>query len=235
MLPAEVSSALRCAYSGEWDYKDACTALAVGKRDGFDQQFPVLADEAQAALAPIPAGKLIDRLTLLGMSMMHGKSSEQVRAWMHETARLLADLPQSILFEAIDECVKEPGRVFAPTVGEIREKAAEPLRKLERTAARLRRVAMLIEEGVDVPAAEHPEARPWNRPIPDFDETQRCTPEQAASVLSEFGLRSGVLNKVAANLGPRRLPTRADYIAMGVDPAFLDRSRTSSESSEMPC
>ena len=89
--------------------------------------------------------------------MIRGLTNDEREAWLHETGRLLADLPERIVFEAIDECVKEPGRCFAPSVGEIREKAAAPLRRAEIEAANLRRMAQLIAEGAEIPEYAPPQ------------------------------------------------------------------------------
>lgn len=230
-VPVAVSRALDLHFNGYWDYPEACRALAKAKRDGFADAIPAIAASALAALAPVQPQALIDRLTMLGMSMMHGKDPAQVKAWLHETARLLSDLPQDILFTAIDECVKEPGRVFVPTVGEIREKAMEPMRTMERTAARLNRVAKLIEEGADIPPAEPEKSWDW-RNQQEVVEPNRCTPEEAAAILAEFGLKGSTAESLTRHLGAPRKPTRADYIAMGVDPATLDRTDSSEN---MPC
>jgi hypothetical protein len=121
-------------------------------------------------------------------------------------------------------------------VGEIREKAAGPLRDRERKAARLNAVAKLIAEGADIPPAE-PEMRTrgfGSTAVEEFDESKRCTPEDAAAILEEFGLSSGMAKSLKRHLGSPRRPTRADYIAMGVDPAILDRKRPS-DSESLPC
>lgn len=197
-------------------------ALSRAKHEGALDALPALADKAAASLTPVEYGALIDRLTLLGMSMAAGKDSDQIKAWLHETARLLSDLPQAVLFDAIDECVKEPGRVFAPSVGEIRDKAAEPLRRREREAARLRWLTNLVAEGTDIPEWAEPE--PWpgrpERTEPD------CTPEQAAAILAEFGLKGSSGDKLAAMLTPEKPKTRADYIAEGRDPPPLKSKDT---------
>lgn len=218
---------------GQWDHPDAVRGIARLKRDGLVDTIPALSTAAIAALAPVSTTALVDRLTLLGLSMPGGKDGPQMSAWLHETGRLLHDLPEDILFNAIDECVKEPGRIFVPTVGEIREKAAGPLRQRERTAARLRKMAILIEDGEDIPPAE-PEMK-WSWPVKEevFDESTRCTPEEAAAICAEFGLSSTATAMATRHLGPAKAPTRADYIALGVDPSILDRNRE--PSGEMPC
>lgn len=60
-----------------------------------------------------------------------------------------------------------------------------------------------------------------------------CTPEEAREILEQYGLasHSPIARPVSGNVEPqrkpeathRRKPTRADYIALGVDPSILDQ------------
>lgn len=59
-------------------------------------------------------------------------------------------------------------------------------------------------------------------PPPQSPKPEYCTPEQAAAIMEEFGLRSETRETIRRHLGPPRKPTRQDYIDMGVDPAVLD-------------
>lgn len=186
-------------------------ALTLAKHQGFLDAIPSLADKAAEALTPIERQPLLDRLTMLGMSMANGKSNEQVTAWMHETARLLSDLPQGVLFDAIDECVKEPGRVFCPSVGEIREKAATDLHRKEAHAARLRLLAKLIAEGVEIPDWVAPPH--YKRPEPE--PVWNPAPGEIAAILAEHGLSGSLGEKVAGFLKPEPPMSRADMIAAG--------------------
>jgi hypothetical protein len=217
-----------------YDYRDQLRALTNAKGHGFLDAIPALADKAAAALAPIDRQTLLDRLTMLGMSMPNGKSNEQVTAWMHETARLLSDLPQGVLFDAIDECVKEPGRTFCPSVGEIREKAAKDLHRKEAHAARLRILANLIAEGVEIPEWVQPTRMGMNgpEPVPTEAETQ-CTPEQAAAILKEFGLPTSYGEKLAGFLKPEPPMSRADMIATGKVPPPIKPDAPDTHT--MPC
>lgn len=51
-----------------------------------------------------------------------------------------------------------------------------------------------------------------------------CSPEQAAAIMDEYGLGTESRQTLKRHIGPPRKPTREDYIAMGVDPALLDRN-----------
>ena len=216
--------------SNYFDFPDQLRSLSKAKHRGFLAAIPALADKAAATLAPVDPQALLDRLTMLGMSMAHGKTPEEQRAWLHETARLLGDLPESILFDAIDECVKEPGRVFAPAVGEIREKASGPLHEKERAAARLRRYANLIAEGVDIPEWVEPTSPQWSVPQ---QPKKICTPEEARAILVEYGLRGTVAESVAGMLKPDHPKSRAELIAEGKEPPPLPTQADESDGWEM--
>jgi hypothetical protein len=215
-IPAHIASALALCGS-YFEYADQVRGLARAKHDGFLEAIPALADRALAALAPVDEKALLDRLTMLGMSMAHGKAPEEQTAWLHEATRLLSDLPQAIVFDAIDECVKEPGRVFAPSVGEIRAKAAGPLQQREREAARLRRLAILIAEGAEIPDWIRPDYVASAPPPPE----PVCTPEEATAILAEFGIKSLFAEKLAGMLKPEQPKSRADMIAEGIEPPCI--------------
>lgn len=213
--------------SCNWDHRSESRALSIAKRDGNLDKLQALADAALEALTPVDPTALRQRLTFLGMTMLHGKGEAEITAWLHETVRLLQDLPQHHLFTAIDECVKEPGRVFAPTVGEIRERVAEPLQRAEREACRLRRLAKLVAEGVEIPDWEEPELSPWEVRAASPEPKQYCTGEEAREILREQGLlgtvTGDVLEKalVAGQAGQPAPQTRADYIRQGMTPPSI--------------
>lgn len=214
-MPPQVVSILALD-GGYFEEVSQSRALARAKHEGFLDAIPVMAQKALAALAPVEHQPLIDRLTMLGMSMANGRSDAQVHAWLHETARMLSDLPQHVLFDAIDQCVKEPGRVFVPSVGEIREKASARLAKEERRAARLAGYAKLIAEGVEIPEWVAPPPPMWGDPQPEPE--PNCTPEEAAAILKEYGLPSSYGQKLASYLNPERSRTRAELLADGICP-----------------
>ena len=51
-----------------------------------------------------------------------------------------------------------------------------------------------------------------------------CRPEEARAIMDEVGIPE--MDAPKRTLGPLRKPTRADYIALGVDPAILDSMET---------
>jgi hypothetical protein len=219
-LPPQVEALLSLGYDGNFQDGLAVAALARAKHEGIADAIPALAEKAKAALVPVPHKTLLDRLTLLGMSMANGKDADQVHAWLHETARLLSDLPQAVLFDAIDACVQEPGRAFLPSVGEIRAKAAGPLQRKERAAARLCHLARLIEQGFEIPEwdADKPAWTYARSPEPKVERWQP-KPGETAAILAEFGLSRMVSDAAARALQPEPVKTRADLIAEGVEPA----------------
>lgn len=57
-------------------------------------------------------------------------------------------------------------------------------------------------------------------PLPRQIESRPCSPEQAREILNAHGIPP--LDAKRPDPPPLRKPTRADYIALGVDPAVLD-------------
>lgn len=233
-VPPAIVSVLGLDSSYSYEHPDTMRALSRAKHDGFLETIPQLAAKAITASVPVEHQPLIDRLTMLGMSMMHGKDAAQIQAWLYETARLLGDLPEGVLFDAIDDCVKEPGRVFVPSVGEIRERASAALQKQERRAARLNRLAKLIEDGAEIPDWEPPTRWGLNgpEPVPAVPEPI-CTPEQAAAILKEYGLPSSYGEKLAGYLKPEPHKSRAEWVAEGKEPPPI--VPTTPDTWTMPC
>lgn len=104
-------------------------------RSGADP-VELLAD-VERQLTPTDHDWLADRLTVLWKSSTPARSLDAT-TWLHETGRLLADLPQSILAPAIDEAVRTAGDDFMPGVGSIRKIAEPKADALRRQHERLR-------------------------------------------------------------------------------------------------
>lgn len=130
---------------------------------------PSLIDAHTRALAPCHSDWLQKRLRLLWKSLAVSGNIDAT-AWLHETGRMLSDLPQDILAGAIDQTVMEAGRVFVPTVGEIRAIAEPELGK--------RRLAKWRLEQIQA----HKRADP-------IAPTERCTPEEADRIRREAGIK----------------------------------------------
>jgi hypothetical protein len=140
--------------------EDAGKMLARAKYDGTAETIPMLAAHATAGLAPVQPEALRQRLTMLGMSMANGRDAAEATAWLHESTRLLEDLPETVLFQAIDDCVKASS--FLPSVKEIRDRADPAFRKLQRQAARLNVLRQMLEHGVPLPQYVPPPEDAWN-------------------------------------------------------------------------
>jgi hypothetical protein len=174
-------------------------------------ELPRHVNVAREALQPVNGDWLTDRLSTmqLACTATSGWSDARATAWLHETQRLLADLPHDIVASAIDQAVVQSGRGFLPSVGEIRAIADPRFDDRRRVLRRLESVAALPAPGTAAkPAAITPP-----------------TEEEREAIKAEFGLTTapyGALPKLFA--GPARTPTREDYIALGVDPASLDNT-----------
>lgn len=158
-------------------------SLAELKRDGLLERVPEEARQAKAACTPVDANRLIDRLTALGMMMAPSRPRAEAAIWLREMARLLGDLPEDILSDAIDAIVKTCK--FLPTVAEIRE-LADPVMERRRTvAARCDAMARLLASGQPIPDLPRFD---WREMVKEPEPV--CTPEQAAEIMREFGLKA---------------------------------------------
>jgi hypothetical protein len=167
-----VISALNDSASGwrpEW-------AVRVLEREGVDAA--TLLASLEASLAPVPTDWLQKRLRLLWKSSSPANSLE-ANAWLHETGRLLMDLPGDILAEAIDTAVRQSLRGFMPTIGEIRA-IAEPEVALRKKQAGRMRTVVHGERGRP--------AYPWESQEREIPEDERCSPEEAAAIMAKFKL-----------------------------------------------
>lgn len=203
ILPTQIAASLSDTYL-PWNLADCFRETAA-----YHDQIPGLASQMEAACQPCPWGHLTQRLTALGMMMAPNRPAAEATVWLHEMRRLLEDLPQDILDEAIDQCQRT--NRFLPTVAEIMA-IAEPLfTKRKAYARRLRAIAdRLSGTPVDAARIEH--------------QARLCRPDEAEEILRENGLLEAVRERQQTRqpASPLRKPTRQDYIEMGVDPAVLD-------------
>ena len=202
-LPSAVRLSLSDTYVS-WNLEDSYRETAA-----YRGAIPALADQMERACQPCPWEALTQRLTALGMMMAPNRPAAEATVWLHEMRRLLEDLPQDILTDAIDQCQRT--NRFIPTVAEITA-IAEPLfSKRKAYARRLRALAERDAGGINVARVD--------------TQSRLCRPDEAEEILREHGLLEQMRerSKAAAPLGPLRKPTRQDYIEMGVDPAVLDQ------------
>lgn len=113
----------------------------------------------------------------------------------------LADVPADTLRQACKAYANTPGARYFPTAGELRAFTGPLMTENHARAYRLKLMAKESDKA--------------------FRDEDRCTPEQAAAILAEFGIKGEQAKKLTNHLGPPRNPTREDYIAMGVDPNNL--------------
>lgn len=132
-----------------------------------------------------------------------GFSEGDRKAWLTAAAITLEGIPPDLLergVAAARRAADHPSRIVPSIMAEIGDAWQDRRRNL----AEERRV--IIDRQQPAEPAEPP-----------------CTPEEAARIMTELGLSSTAEETVKRHLGPPRVPTREDYIAMGVDPAVLSR------------
>lgn len=170
---------------------------------------PLIASH-ERALTPVASDWLQKRLRLLWKSSTPSGSLDAT-AWLHETGRLLSDVPADILAPAIDEAVKRSERGFMPTVGEIRAIADPLLLQRRRDLGRLKLVRDFQPE-----------------PKRELAPEDRCTPEQAREVMLACGIQPEETEEsraaARAHRGPPRSPDRQWYLDHGVAPEDLPES-----------
>lgn len=137
-------------------------------------------------------------------TVARNESADEARASFAKLIDDLRDVPIDILQAACSAYVNEPGTRFFPRgAGEIRS-FTEPM--MRQRAARAFRLGLMAEASDKV-----------------FDETERVTPEQIAAIKAEVGLMTNPYPEQPKPTGStRRMPTRADYLALGVSPDVLD-------------
>ena len=163
-------------------------------------------DEAEAALIgsqpdQITMG-LMPALALVGASGMTQADREE---WLHAAVDALRHIPWDLLSGAIARAkmnCDHPSKIVPFIVKDVASSLG----------FRRRRLADLQE--LD---AEH---RALPAPGASF-----CTADEAAEIIEKHcpWVREGGAAPVRIDRGPPRMPTREDYIALGVDPATLDK------------
>jgi hypothetical protein len=175
-------------------------AMAELRKAGLVDRIGPSIEALRAALVPVPLDWLLHRLSALGLATGYRRTdSDLASAWMDETARLLADLPQDIVAFAIDQAVKQATRGFMPAVGAIRA-IADPLHdRRRRDLARLEALARFRA------------ARPA--------EVEQIDRDGVQAALRANGF-ADVADKLARQNGtapPRRKPTPAEMDALAAE------------------
>lgn len=211
---------------GEWNSRTALAKLDT-------EHLPELASAtavAQRLCRPMQHERLVQRLTALGMVMSPNRSAADGAMWVRECARLLSDIAEDVLCEAIDALQKR--MKFLPTVAEIRELADPRMNSRREEFARLDAMRRYVESGQPIPKLLPPQPKPVmdrrGEPMTEADTTELNRILENLGVCSRYrldGSRYEVEKQPAKRLAyPDRpqMPTRADYISWGVDPAILD-------------
>jgi hypothetical protein len=227
IMPTWAPSATADTWPGEFETGKALARLD-SSRHG---EIAAACEAADAARQPMNRDRLVQRLTAVGMVMAPNRPPAEASVWVRETARLLGDVPEDILCEAIDALQKR--LKFLPTVAEIREIAEPRTEARNRVFFRLDAMRRYLQSGQPIPRIGQSAKSPYERrgePM-SAEDTASLNEylESAGSCFrySEDGTRRQVkeYKPVQAGLPPRRMPTRQDYIDMGVDPEVLDQNQ----------
>ena len=214
------------------EYWSSVRALQSLVADGVDLETDLRAalGAARKALTPVDHNRLTDRLTALGMMMSPNRPPAEASVWLAEMARLLRDLPEDLLSSAIDECVKTTK--FLPTCSEIREKCEAALDRRQRILRQIETMIRYLESGQPIPkliAVPPAQKREPERPM-TAEQIEEMNAIMARLNLSTRYRDDGSHYEVSTPKGkarrlpqgPPQMPTRADYLAMGVSEETLD-------------
>lgn len=190
-----MTSSVRAVLGGEYGFD---VRYAKGRLAGIKVDPRQLLAAYDESMAPAPQAWLDMRLGLMWKSSPVAGSID-AKAWMHETSRLLEDLPQEILADAIDTAVKNSARGFMPSVGEIRAVAEPKIRALRLERWRLQQVI------------DHEDQRTEKE-----DSAPRCTPEEARRITEEVGIKPDDSKPDRAHRGEPIAPDADWYRAHGV-------------------
>jgi len=135
-------------FMGRWEPEAAKREMV---RHGFD--VPAMLAQHRQAMTASPTDWLQKRLRLLWKSSNPGGGLDAA-AWLHETGRLLQDIPQDILGEAIDDAVKNSPKGYMPGVGEIRQQANAALTARKTQLLRLEILSRMADKPAPKPELE---------------------------------------------------------------------------------
>lgn len=130
---------------GEWETRKAIAQLDPNHLSAI----AAAVETANARRQPMLRERLLQRLTALGMVLSPNRSPADGAMWVRETARLLNDIAEDVLCEAIDTLQKR--MKFLPTVAEIRELCDREMEKRNREYSRLDAMRRYIESGQPMP------------------------------------------------------------------------------------
>ncbi len=197
---SENQAPLSTEYSPTW-------SETIGEQTAVAPQLRRELAEVRSSLTPTPRDTLAKALTsALILCVPAGFDENDRVAWLKAACAALKDVPVDLLrrgIEAVRLTADHPSKIIPGIMAEI-ESSWKIRKERERSLseAATPRIAQPVEGDGVVP----------------------CTPEEAAEILAEFGLKGNPLERCKRHLGTPRKPTREDYIALGVDPSVLDTS-----------
>jgi predicted secreted protein len=175
--------------------------------------------EAREPLTPIDPRILVKALSsCLTLVAGVGMSTQERDLWLTSATITLKEWPEDLIRIGVERARKvadHPAKIVPTIVAE--------------TETMLKRRKDVLGKLMWIAKIEQDER--WRDPLEDFDEADRCTPEQAAQIIAEVEaemgvkLRPDIQQYVRKHEGPPRKPTRQDYIDMGIDPAVLDEPK----------
>ncbi len=159
-------------------------------RRGYGDELRAAADAHREANGPASADERRSILRELRLgTMARNESPDEARASFEKLIHDLSDVPADILRSACSGYVNQPGTQFFPRgAGELRA-FTQPL--VATRVHRAYRLGLMAKECDSM-----------------FNDADRCTPDQAAAILEEFGIRGERAKSLKAHLGPPRNPTR---------------------------
>lgn len=187
------------ACSAAWRADDADLTRWLGPRER--QILPAAIVDAQMALSPAPADDVLRELSLcLDLVAPTGMTTDDRDDWLTAAGETLFGIPTDLLAVAAFQArqsADHPSKV----VPAIMAVAKGPWTSRKSDLAR----AQKLHDAV----TGKRERKPWEPQ--EFDEAERCTPEQAAAILEEVGIA------VPSRGASSTIPTPEDYVALGLD------------------
>lgn len=161
---------------------------------------------AKARLQPADPDDILSQLgPVLALCGAAGMSPDDRTEWLAAAIDALKDVPADLLEEALAECRKRadhPSKVIPFVTSYTEERIMWRRNNLERA---------------------RDNAAPAATALPSPGKSY-CTSQEAAEIIDKHvpWVRQGLEAPAKVHRGPPRMPTRADYIALGVDPAYFE-------------
>jgi hypothetical protein len=206
LIPVSIRKAEKMDEPTPWEEINPTTALVRPPEPRNQFSVPWYEKELEPATKADFRRELTACLALVAPS---GMATEARREWLLVAWGTLRDTPTDLLKRGCEHARRvadHPAKIVPAVMDEIRETW---------DYRRTRRSEIIADQ-------HRMTALPPPRETP-------CTPEQAAEIMAEMGLSSEAKETARKALGPRRTPTRQDYLDMGVAPDVLDQLTASKE------